>query len=181
MKIYDKIISELTPDLLARVLSKVSSYCPEADIDCDDKCYVCFRKWLDEDYDRHENSERDFSMSCGILKPKPEILSKCCLGILEQPTFVYGGFERKYEKTAGEWAAETEWLGAENRFITCPICHKDFDREKPVSTGAFYQKSNDTMRLHIICKDCAYKISPVVIEADGSEIKSSTWKGDSNE
>lgn len=92
---------------------------------------------------------------------------------LERQAFRYGGLRGLYDRTAKEWSEEYLKGDAErevNPYVTCPNCGKPFPENEPLYAGSFLVKYIDNKpyyQIKCICKDCAYKISDGVIEADG--------------
>lgn len=88
-------------------------------------------------------------------------------------TFRYGGLVHNFNKTVGEWADDFT-LESENPFIDCSCCKKPFVRSEFPYMGVFHVKGityKYRNKFIIICKSCAYRISDIVIESGGKEVK----------
>ena len=164
---YNKIMSLMTPEHLAKLLAKSSDYCPTPDRKCDNRCYKCYLDWLNKSFDFTKTDE-NAKMSAEII-PFKTVFYKCHLGIVTDESFRWGGIERLFNETIAFWKENDE-----EHFTECACCGRPFkDDEFPYSN--FFEQS-DGSRLAIICKECAYKISPFVIEADGTKYVSTTYK-----
>lgn len=79
-------------------------------------------------------------------------------------TFRYGGFDRNFDMTY-EDLYRTGIISD-----TCPCCNEKFDAKAHPYMGIF-KTDIDAVQFRIICKKCAYAISPRVIESDGKSHK----------
>ena len=94
-------------------------------------------------------------------------------------TFRYGGmFTQDFTKTAKQRAEEHDTFVSqrggiidENPYKTCACCGREFaDNEYPYAGFFNTDLSEKLSKLEIICRDCAYEISDVVIECGGERM-----------
>lgn len=94
-------------------------------------------------------------------------------------TFRYGGmFTKDFTKTAKQRAEEHDTFVSQrggivdkNPYKTCACCGREFGEEEYPYAGFFNTDlSEKYSKLEIICKDCAYDISDIVIEYGGKRM-----------
>lgn len=94
----------------------------------------------------------------------------------DKKTWRYGGISRQFERTAKEWREEHERVlgkDSDNPYLNCSVCGRNFNDSEYLYQGVFSikpAKYKYRLMFKVLCKDCAYKISDAVIEADGTEI-----------
>ena len=87
----------------------------------------------------------------------------------DKKTFRWGGIEHKFKKTAKEWRDEFCFSEAENPYIKCSCCGRDYADDDILYAGFFTVKEKSyecRYQLKTLCKECAYRISDKVIESD---------------
>ena len=80
----------------------------------------------------------------------------------------YGGIRGQFERTAEEWQTD---IPDAVQYKVCAVCGNNFPLNEPIYMGVFQIAPDEKQyryRLHTVCKECAYRISDSVIEADGS-------------
>lgn len=98
------------------------------------------------------------------------------INLKDKETWRYiGVLIRHPEWTIKDWRKEdNDFYGEDDndcrkRFISCSCCHKHFDDDEYPYIGAF-RAAKGQYWFKIICKECAYKISDKVTEADGEVV-----------